>query len=131
MSAPIEEVSVRVRQMAKDADDLIGLIDQQTYDEYRRGDWDLPDDCELLVTFTAGDLRKLDRIPGEIANKVTTWAIAAPLIDFEYDNGYGGADTFPVTAWTANRVIYVSEYDGSTGVTWVPRHPIDHEPSFS
>lgn len=45
-----------------DANDLIGLIDQQTYDEYRRGDWDLPDDCEMFVTFTAGDLRKLDRI---------------------------------------------------------------------
>lgn len=76
MNTPIEEVSARVRQMAKDADDLIGLIDQQTYDEYRRGDWDLPDDCELLVTFTAGDLRKLDRILHSYLRACQTGAVA-------------------------------------------------------
>jgi len=64
-------------------------------------------------------------------NRVLSWEEAAPILDEEYNNSYGGADCWPVTAWTANRVIYVTEYDGATGVTSVPRHPIDHEPRFS
>lgn len=87
MSTPIEDVSARVRQMAKDADDLIGLIDQQTYDEYRRGDWDLPDDCELLVTFTAGDLRKLDRILQSYLRACHTGATALAADDIKSDSG--------------------------------------------
>lgn len=52
-------------------------------------------------------------------------------IDAEYDNGYGGADCFPFYAWTASRVFFVAEYDGSTGLAWVPRHPVMLEPEFS
>jgi hypothetical protein len=75
----VQAASARVIQMAKDADDLIGLIDQQTYDEYRRGDWDLPDDCELLVTFTAADLRKLDRILHSYLRACQTGATALSM----------------------------------------------------
>ena len=64
-------------------------------------------------------------------NRVLSWADAAPILDEEYDSGYGGADCYPITAWTASRVIYVAEYDGATGVSWKPRHPIDHAPEFS
>lgn len=71
-----------------------------------------------------------DKRPGEIANKVVSWETAAPVLDVEYDNGYGAADTFPITAWTASRVIFVHEYDGATGVNFVHRHPVDHKPSF-
>jgi hypothetical protein len=68
---PVSDIA---REMAQDAEDLIALIDKQTYDEYRRGDWDLPDDCELLVTFTAKDLQKLDRILNSYAKAATTAA---------------------------------------------------------
>lgn len=90
MNTPVEEVSARVRQMAKDADDLIGLIDQQTYDEYRRGDWDLPDDCELLVTFTASDLRKLDRILQSYLRACQTGATALAADGLKAPSGTEG-----------------------------------------
>lgn len=52
-------------------------------------------------------------------------------VDQEYSNGYGGADCFPLYAWTESRVYFVAEYDGATGLNWVPRHPVQIEPSFS
>ena len=51
-------------------------------------------------------------------------------VDQQYDNGYGGADCFPLYAWTASRVILIHEYDGATGPVWVPRNPMALEPSF-
>lgn len=52
-------------------------------------------------------------------------------LDEEYDNGYGGADCFPMYAWTKSRVFFIGEYNGSTGLNWVPRNPVNIEPHFS
>lgn len=52
-------------------------------------------------------------------------------LDEEYYNGYGGADCYPFCAWTKSRVFFVSEYDGATGLSFVPRHPVAMEPQFS
>lgn len=52
-------------------------------------------------------------------------------LDEEYDNGYGGADCYPMYAWTASRVYFIGEYDGATGPSWVPRNPTACEPAFS
>ena len=49
-------------------------------------------------------------------------------LDYEYDNGFGGADCHPFYAWTQSRVFFV--YDGSTGLAWLPRNPIACEPWF-
>lgn len=48
----------------------------------------------------------------------------------EYDNGYGGADCYPFYAWMPSRVLFMDEYDGSTGLVWVPRHPRAITPDF-
>lgn len=45
-------------------------------------------------------------------------------LDVVFDNGYGGADCRPIFAWTERRVAFIQEYDGSTGLAWVPRHPL-------
>ena len=52
-------------------------------------------------------------------------------VDQEYNAGYGGADCFPLYAWTKSRVFFVHEYDGATGVAWAPRHPMAVAPEFS
>jgi hypothetical protein len=64
-------------------------------------------------------------------NVVLSAADGLAKIDVEYDAGYGGADCFPFYAWTKSRVYFVGEYDGATGLNWVPRHPVDMEPNFS
>lgn len=51
-------------------------------------------------------------------------------VDEEYGNGYGGAHCYPLYAWTASRIFLVHEYDGATGMVWVPRYPMAVKPDF-
>lgn len=51
------------------------------------------------------------------------WTTARPKLDYEYNNGYGTQSCHNVYVWTAGKVFYVQEYDGSTSIAWIPRHP--------
>lgn len=64
-------------------------------------------------------------------NIIISRARGLKKIDQEYDSGYGGADCFPLYAWTKSRVFFISEYDGSTCVSYVPRNPVIIAPEFS
>jgi hypothetical protein len=66
-------------------------------------------------------------LPTESLNRVLPWDEAKKLLDYEYNNGYGGVDSHAITAWTENWVLFVGCYDGSSWVDRVPRHPVDHE----
>lgn len=63
-------------------------------------------------------------------NKVLTWKEAMPLLDYEFDSGYGAPGCQAITVWTPSRVVFVSQYDGATGLNYVPRHPVAHEPTM-
>ncbi len=63
-------------------------------------------------------------------NKVLKWEEAAPLIDYDFNSSYGVPGCQAVTAWTKSRVIFVSQYNGSTSIEYAPRHPEDHEPAM-
>jgi hypothetical protein len=64
-------------------------------------------------------------IPKDKKNVVLQWSEARPLLDYEYSTGYGAPECHAIYAYTATRVIYVYQYDGATGVVWLPRNPID------
>lgn len=51
-------------------------------------------------------------------------------LDLDYDDGFGGADCYPMWAWTASRVFFMHEYDGATGINYVPRYPVASVPEF-
>ncbi len=51
-------------------------------------------------------------------------------LDLDYDNGYSGADCYPMYAWTDRWVYFVSEYDGATCLSRVPRNPGPCAPGF-
>jgi hypothetical protein len=61
---------------------------------------------------------------------VLSWEDAEPFLSYEYDSGIGGEDCHPVFAWTATKIITITEYDGATGPAWFPRHPIAISPGF-
>lgn len=61
-------------------------------------------------------------------NRVLTWQEALPWIDYEFEAGYGAPGCNAVYAWTASRVLFVSQYDGSTCINSVPRNPGDVPP---
>lgn len=68
------------------------------------------------------------RVPESQRNVVLPWSEARPLLMYEHDTGYGAPECNAVTAWTATRVLFVVQYDGSTSVHSVPRNPEAHTP---
>jgi len=69
--------------------------------------------------------------PAPLTGKPVPWADVRALLDYEYDDGYGGADCHAVYAWTPTRVLFVHEYDGSTSIAAVPRNPSLIVPEYS
>lgn len=66
----------------------------------------------------------------EQLNRLLTRDEGLSVLDVEYDNGFGGADCFPMYAWSPSWVYFIAEYDGSTGLSRVPRMPVDCKPEF-
>lgn len=52
-------------------------------------------------------------------------AIDAGELDREFDDGFGGTEGAPFTAWSKNHVYFPICYDGSEWVGSVPRNPCD------
>lgn len=72
-----------------------------------------------------------DRRPVEQRDVLLSRDAGLALLDVEYDDGFGGADCFPMYAWCAPWVYFISEYDGSTNLSCVPRNPVDCEPALN
>jgi len=67
-------------------------------------------------------------VPKDKRCVVLTWDEARPLLDYEFHDGFGGAECNPVEVYTPTRVLFVHEHDGSTCMVWVPRNPQATEP---
>lgn len=55
--------------------------------------------------------------------EVLSWDEARPMLDYDYSRDYGSPECDAVFVWTRSRVLFVSQYDGSTRVEFIPRHP--------
>lgn len=64
------------------------------------------------------------------AHKLFPWDEVQKLIDYEYNAGFGGAGCHPIYLWTPTRILYIHEYDGSTSLSTIPRHPVDGRVGF-
>lgn len=72
---------------------------------------------------------RLSYIPGDYPEKrLLTWEQALPWIEYEFSNGFGSEGCFSICAWTENKVIAISCYDGSTSPFSLPRNPCDCDP---
>ena len=61
--------------------------------------------------------------------RVLGWEAAAPMLDYEYDAGWGGSDgRHAFVAWTATRVLFADNNDGKTTIVSLPRNPTPHMP---
>jgi hypothetical protein len=94
-----------------------------------------PIEAIVIGDFGCGNDYDQDATPQQIAEDqrgvMLSWEEARRLLSYGYDSDYGIADCHAIYAWTANRVIYVLEYDGSTQVESVPRNPVATYPSMS
>lgn len=57
-----------------------------------------------------------------------SWKTARQRLDYDYDDGFGGAACHAIAVYTSTRIILVSQYDGSTSLFEVQRHPVAHWP---
>lgn len=48
-------------------------------------------------------------------------------LDVDFDDGYGGTEGTPFTAWSEKRVYFPICYDGSEWVGSAPRNPCDEK----
>lgn len=68
-------------------------------------------------------------IPESKQGIVLTWDEARPMMQtWTFYGGYGSPDCYAVTIWTNERVIWVTQYDGSTQLDSAPRTPVPHIP---
>lgn len=70
-------------------------------------------------------------VPKDKRGVLLTLEQAKPMMnDWCFDGGYGAPDCYATYVWTNKRVIWVTQYDGSTGLDSAPRHPINVMPSM-
>ena len=69
-------------------------------------------------------------IPRDRLGIALSLAEAQPLLDYEWKRGFGAPSCYAIYAYTPSRVIFVSQYDGSTTLHSVPRNPCDCIPTM-
>jgi hypothetical protein len=70
-------------------------------------------------------------IPKDKKNVLLTLEEAKPMMDgWTYYGGYGAPDCYATYVWTNKRVIWVTQYDGSTNLSSAPRSPVACEPAM-
>lgn len=71
-------------------------------------------------------------VPLDKRGVVLTADEAKPLMqDWQLSGGFGAPSCYAATVWTNRQVIWVHEYDGSTGLESAPRHPAPGRPRMS
>jgi len=70
-------------------------------------------------------------VPKEKQGVLLTLEQAKPLMDgWSYDGGYGSPECYATYVWTNQRLIWVTQYDGSTCLDSAPRNPTACIPSM-
>ena len=55
--------------------------------------------------------------------RVLSWEDAQPHLRYQFNSDHGSVRCEAIYAWTASRVIFITQYDGATWPCWVPRNP--------
>jgi hypothetical protein len=83
---------------------------------------------EAILGVVIGARGEMSKIDDAYRRRLLSWAEARALLDYYFYDGFGGAECDAVYVWTASKIMGIAEYDGSTRLFWVPRHPVDCEP---
>ena len=90
-----------------------------------------PIEAIVIGEYGWGGYKENERVPDDKQGVILTWDEAAPMLDYSYDTGFGAPECHAIEAFTASRILSVSEYDGSTYITWANRNPIATKPGMS
>jgi hypothetical protein len=84
----------------------------------------------VIGPFGPGSDYGLERITRSVPVRVgelLTFEQARPMLDYEFDRGFGQPQCDAIFAWTEHKVLFVYECDGSTQVVAIPRNPTPGE----
>ena len=94
---------------------------------------DCLEDGEIVEAITFGEWGwdgykepKPPPIPSNMKGRVLTVDEAKPLMqDWKIYSGYGAPECYAIRVWTNTRILWVTQYDGSTRIDDSPRNPLD------
>jgi len=70
-------------------------------------------------------------VPMEKQGVALTIEEARPMMQaWAFYGGYGSPDCYAVNIWTNQRIIWITQYDGSTSLDSAPRNPVSGKPSM-
>ena len=70
-------------------------------------------------------------VPVDVRSRLMTLEQAAQyMTGWSFGGGYGAPKCYATYIWTNQRVIWVTQYDGSTGLDCAPRNPMDCVPEM-
>lgn len=69
--------------------------------------------------------RKMIKDVLPVGETIIACTISDEGLDREFDDGYGGSEGAPFTAWSENWVFFPICYDGAEWVGRAPRNPCD------
>lgn len=76
--------------------------------------------------------KTLSAIQPKYRGKILSFEVAKTMMEtWSFQNGFGIQKCYATYIWTNRRVIWVSEYDGSTCLNSMPRNPIPCIPEMS
>ena len=55
---------------------------------------------------------------------------ALELLNYDYDTNFGAPSCHAIYVWTGKRIIWITQYDGSTSLDSAPRNPTDVWPEM-
>lgn len=70
-------------------------------------------------------------LPKEYIGKVLSLEAAEPhMQSWNFNGGFGSPECYATYIWTNERVIWITQYDGATGLDSMPRNPSDIVPNM-
>ena len=65
-------------------------------------------------------------VPNGMMGKPLSLDEARPLMQgWKIYGGYGAPECYAIRVWTNTRILWVTQYDGATGIDDSPRNPLD------
>lgn len=78
------------------------------------------------MTSWTNDLKEAFKTTGDDYSKMIT-TLSDEELNVRFDDGFGGTEGPPFTAWGEKYVYFPVCYDGSEWVGWAPRNPCDEK----
>jgi hypothetical protein len=73
---------------------------------------------------------RIERATAAQRGVVLSWEEARPMLDYHYSTGFGAPECDAIRAWTASKILWVTQYDGATYIDSAPRNPLPEMPTM-